>query len=100
MGSKCNVRTNEVQGNGAKVQRRTRGGMERAAPPQFSALSNENMWRENFEPINKRTYARPKQSRNDLRISIEPLDLTYFLKITHRLICRALVHKFAIGQQR
>ena len=106
MWSKGNFWTNEAQGNGAKVRRRNRGGMERAAPSQFSALSNcflrcpMKMWRENFEPINKCTRAGPKQSRNDLQISIKTLDLTYFLKIPHGLICRALVHKLAIGQQR
>ena len=106
MWSKCDLRTDEAQGNGAKVRRRNRKGMEGAAPSQFSVLSNcflrcpMKMWRENFEPINKCTHARPKQSGNNLQISIKTLDLTYFLKIPHRLICRALVHKLAIGQQR
>lgn len=73
MWSKCNVSPDETQGKGAKVRRRTHGGMGRAAPSQCSVLSNDNMWREIFQPITKRICAKPKQSRNDLWISIETL---------------------------
>lgn len=45
MWSKCDLWTNEAQGNGAKVRRRNRGGIGQAASSQFCALSNENVAR-------------------------------------------------------